>query len=243
MNEPGETTASAGSLRWQQLFWPQSLTEATAFGLLRYFAARTHAPQLILEARADVTGVEYLIGSQLRHRAAVRRAVEQLVDGAIVTSFDAADRNHVTTARRVQLSTNLRQLEPVDAVASQRSILHALTAVGTGEQLTIQIVLGPRHHPQSSSRQPVRDNQAIVSKLLHGVLTDTLPGASQAAAHKLGQHAFTAAVRLGVQAATAERRKVLLTGLAAAIGTAESPDVRVMLRPEKSDRVNTPRAS
>ncbi|WAC90225.1 type IV secretory system conjugative DNA transfer family protein [Mycobacterium sp. Aquia_213] len=243
MPEPRDATASAGSLVWQQLFWPQPLSEAIAFGLLRHWAAQIHAPQLILEARADITGVEYLIGSQLRHAAAVRRAVEQLADGAIVTSFEADDRHDVATVRRIQLSTNARQLEPADAVASQRSILHALTAVGKGERLTIQIVLGPRRHPKDAPAAPTRDNQPVVSKLLHGVLTDTRPGARQALAHKLGQHAFTAAVRLGVQAPTAERRKSLLLGLAAAIGTTEAPDVRVTLRQEKADRMNTPRAS
>lgn len=243
MLESRDATASAGSLVWQQLFWPQPLSEAIAFGLLRHWAAQIHAPQLILEARADITGVEYLIGSQLRHKAAVRRAVERLADGAIVTSFEADDRHDVATARRIQLSTNARQLEPADAVASSRSILHALTAVGKGERLTIQIVLGPRRHPKGAPAEPTRDNQQVISKLLHGVLTDTRPGARQALAHKLGQHAFTAAVRLGVQAPTAERRKSLLLGLAAAIGTAESPDVRVTLRQENADRINTPRAS
>jgi hypothetical protein len=243
MPESRDVTVSAGSLVWQQLFWPQPLSEAVAAGLLRHWAAQTHAPQLILEARADVTGVEYLIGSQLRHAAAVRRAVEQLAGGAIVTSFDAADREHVATARRIHLSTNARQLEPADAVASQRSILHALTAVGKGECLTIQVVLGPRQHPKGVPAEPKRDNQPIVSKLLHGVLTDTRPGVRQALAHKLGQHAFSAAVRLGVQAPSADRRKSLLLGLAAAIGTTESPDVRVTLRNEKPDRVNAPRAS
>lgn len=242
MTEPGATT-SAGSLVWLQLFWPQPLGEATALGLLRYFAARTHAPQLILEARADDRGVEYLLGCQLRHHAAVRRAVEQLVDGAIVTSFEATDRDHIATARRVQLSTTNRQPEPADAVASQRSILHALTAARKGERLTIQIVLGPRHHPKALPREPKRDNQIMVSKLLHGIQAETSPGARQALAHKLGQHAFTAAVRLGVHAATAERRRSLLLSLASAIGTAESPDVRVTLKNEKPDRMNTPRAS
>lgn len=243
MTDSRGVTASAGSLVWQQLFWPQPFTEATALGLLRHFAAQTHAPQLILEARADVTGVEYLIGSQLRHQAAVRRAVEQLVDGAIVTSFDADDREDVATAQRIQLSTNARQLEPADAVASHRSILHALTAAQKGERLTVQIILGPRQHPKTAPAEPKRDNQLTVSKLLHGVLTDTRPGARQALAQKLGQHAFIAAMRLGVQAPTAERRKTLLLGLAAAIGTTESPDVRVTLRSEKPDRMNTPRAS
>lgn len=238
-----DATMSAGSLVWQQLFWPQPLREATAFGLLRHFAARTHAPQLILEARSDHRGVEYLLGSQLRHAAAVRRAVEQLVNGSIVTSVDTADRDPVVTARRIQLSTSARQLEPADPVASHRSILHALTAVGKNERLTIQIVLGPRHHPKVTPPDQHQDNQDLVSKLLYGVRTDTRPGARAALANKLGQHAFTAAVRLGVQASTAERRKTLLTGLAAAIGTAESPDVQIVLRQEKPDRINTPRAS
>ena len=243
MPNSGDVTVSAGSLVWQQLFWPQPLSEATAFGLLRHWAAQTHAPQLILEARADSLGVEYTVGCQLRHKAAVRRAVEQLVDGAIVTSFDTDDREPVKAARRIQLSTNARQLEPVDAVASHRSILHALTAVGKGERLTIQIVLGPRQHPKGVPAEPKRDNQQVVSKLLHGVKADTSPGARQALAHKLGQHAITAAVRLGVHAPSAERRQSLLLGLAAAIGTTESPDVRIMLKNEKPDRVNTPRAS
>jgi hypothetical protein len=149
------------------------------------------------------------------------------VGGAIVTSFETVDREHVATARRIQLSTNTRQLEPADAVASHRSILHALTTAEKGERLTIQIVLGPRQHPKALPSEPKRDNQLVVSKLLHGVLADTRPGARQALGHKLGQDAVTAAVRLGVQAPTAERRKSLVLGLAAAIGTTESPDVRV----------------
>lgn len=243
MTEAHDSTASAGSLGWQQAFFLQTFTNATALGLLRHLAAQTHAPQLILEARADVTGVEYLIGSQLRHQAAVRRAVEQLVDGAIVTSFDPADRGAVRAARRIQLSTNLRQLEPADAVASQRSILHALTAPKKGEQLTIQLVLGPRQHPKAPPAQTKRDTQPLVSKLVNGVLPDDGPGARQTLAHKLSEHAFTAVVRLGVTASTAERRKTLLLGLATAIGTAESPGVRVTLRGEKAGRINTPRAS
>lgn len=243
MPNSGDATVSAGSLVWLQLHFLHNVPEAIALGLLRHWAAQTHAPQLILEARADVTGVEYLVGSQLRHQAAVRRAVEQLVDGSIVTSFASTDRESVKVARRIHLSTNARQLEPVDAVASHRSILHALTAVGKGERLTIQIVLGPRQHPKTPPPEPKRDNQKVVSKLLHGVATDTRPGARQALAHKLGQHAITAAVRLGVHAATAERRRSLVLGLAAAMGTAESPDVRVTLRNEKSHRINTPRAS
>lgn len=128
---------SAGSLVWQQLFWPQPLSEATAFGLLRHWAAQTHAPQLILGARADVTGVEYLIRSQLRHKAAVRRAVEQFA----------------------------RQLEPVDAVASQRSILQRSDRRRERRAPDHPTGACPRQHPKVIPAEPKRDNQLTVSKL------------------------------------------------------------------------------
>lgn len=94
-----------GTLVWQLLFWPHPFREQSAIGLLRHWAAQRHAPPLILEARADVTGVEYLIGSPARHAAAVRRTVEQLVGGSVVTGFDAHDRQQISTARRLRLTT------------------------------------------------------------------------------------------------------------------------------------------
>ena len=234
---------NADSLEWQQLFFPQRLSEASALGLLRHWAAQTHAPQLILEARADITGVEYLIGSQVRHAQAVRRAVEQLVKGSIVTGADSDDRQSLTTARRLRLTTTARPLEPSDPVASGRSILHALTTVQRGERLTLQVVLGPRRHPRLSPPELKSATQPLLSKVLHGVQTDHRPDARQALTRKLGQHGFTAIIRLGVHAATAERRRTLLLGAAAAIGTVETPGVYLQLRPEKVKRLNQPRAS
>ncbi|WP_256277902.1 type IV secretory system conjugative DNA transfer family protein [Mycolicibacterium grossiae] len=237
-----QRTLSADTLVWQRLFWPQPLHEAPALGLLRHWAAQAHAPQLILEARADVTGVEYLVGSQLRHAAGVRRAVEQLVSGAIVTGTEPEERQDITTARRLRLSTTARPLEPSDAVASERSILHALTAVQKGERLSLQIVLGPRRHPKPTPHLPHRADQPALSKVLRGVLPEPSADARQALGRKLGAFGFAGAVRLGVHAGTSERRRVLLLGLAAAIATVEAPGVRLKLSTEKPCRLNQPRS-
>jgi hypothetical protein len=217
MTDQLDLPLTADSLVWQQLFWSERLSKAAAVGLLRHWAAQRHAPQLILEARADVTGVEYLIGSQLRHAQAVRRAVEQLVPGSIVTNADPADRQQVSTARRLRLTTTVRPLEPSDPDASGRSILHALTTMQKGEHVTLQVVLGPRRQPQLGPRDPKRPDQTALSKVLHGVLSDSRPDARQALTRKLGQHGFTATVRLGVHAPTTERRRTMLLGIAAAI--------------------------
>lgn len=230
------------ALVWQQLFWPQPFTEHAALGLLRHWSAQAHAPQLILEARADVTGVEYLIGTQRRHASAVRRAIEQLVDGAIVTGVDEQDRARVLTARRLDLTTSVRPLEPIDPVASSRSILHALTAVTRGERLVVQVVLGPRHHPRLVLPKLPKFAQTVYSRVLYGVDPED-PEARKALIRKIGQHGFAAAIRLGVDAPSAERRRVLLLGLAGAIRTTQSPGVRITLKLENARRVNEPNPS
>ncbi len=244
-DQPDQTNqpVAPNSLVGQQIFFAQPFRPTAALGLLRHWAAQTHAPQLILETRSDVTGIEYFISNQLRHAAAVRRAIEQLVPGTVVTSSDPDDQQSITTARRISLSTKFRPLEPSDALASERSILHALTAVQRHEHLVVQIVLGPRRPPQLAPREVQRADQSLLSKVLHGVEAEQQGDARQALIRKLGQHGFIATVRIGVDAATADRRRTLLMGLAAAIGTIETPGVHLKLHPEKPSRITAPRSS
>ncbi|MGW4370106.1 type IV secretory system conjugative DNA transfer family protein [Nocardia takedensis] len=235
---------TADSLVWQLLFWPSPFREGAATSLLRHWAAQKHAPQLILEARSSSDGVEYLVGSQLRHAQGVRRSVEQLVGGSVVTPFDPGERGDIVTARRMKLTATDWPLEPVDRVASSRSILSALTAVNHGERLVIQVVLGPRRQPMLPPVEPTHgEHQSMASKVWNGLLPDRRPNARQALTRKLGQHGFAAVVRIGVEAGTAERRKSLMLGLAAAIGTVETAGVHFKLADEKAGKINQPKAT
>ncbi|PVA78679.1 type IV secretory system conjugative DNA transfer family protein [Mycobacteroides abscessus] len=231
----------ADVLLWQQVIWPLPLRESAALGLVRHLAAQPHAPQLIAETRSDVTGITYLLGCPLRHAKSTRAVVEQLVRGAVVVPFESSERVPVTTARKVQLSSSVRPLEPIDPVASTRSVLHALTTVDRGEQLVIQQVLGPRLTPRTPPNQSPAAGQSAVSKLWTGVAHERGADARQALSKKIGQHGFAATVRLGVQAPTSERRRTLLLGLAAALGTANAPGVRVLLKPDTAQRLNSPK--
>ncbi|MBF6276397.1 MULTISPECIES: type IV secretory system conjugative DNA transfer family protein [Nocardia] len=235
---------AADSLAWQILFWPSPFREGAATSLLRHWAAQKHAPQLILEARSTSDGVKYLVGSQLRHASGVRRSVEQLVPGSVVTPFDAEERGGIVTARRLKLTATDWPLEPVDRVASSRSILSALTAVKDSERLVIQVVLGPRRQPMLPPVEPAQGGQqSVASKVWSGLLPDRRPNARQALIRKLGQHGFAAVIRIGVEAGTAERRKSLLLGLAAAIGTVETAGVHFKLADEKPKNINDPKAT
>ncbi|MBF6171288.1 type IV secretory system conjugative DNA transfer family protein [Nocardia blacklockiae] len=232
---------TADSLVWQQVFWPAPFPEAAAFSILRHWAAQTHAPQLILETRAESGGVEYLIGSRLRHAQGVRAAIEQLVKGSVMVGYPD-DREPITVARKLKLSS-VRPIEPHDAVASTRSILHALTTVRSGERLVIQQVLGPRWHPHSVPTEPLRYDQSVISRVLRGALPEDRADVRQAIAQKVGQHGFITTLRIGVHAGGAERRRSLLLGLAAAMNTVEAPGVRLTLRPEQPAKLNRPRTT
>lgn len=239
---PTTPALQPGSLVWQLLFFPHPLGEAAALGLVRHWAAQRHAPQLILEARADDRGVEYLVGSQLRHAGQVKRQIESLVPGALVVPFDPHDRHPAVTARRVELTSRIRPLAPTDREQSVRSILSSLTGLRAGERLTIQLVLGPRRRPNLPPERSAKTGQSIASRVLHGVDHER-PDARQALIRKLGEHGFRAAVRLAVEAPTENRRKSLLLGLSSSIATVEAAGAGLRLAPDKPDTVNHPRSS
>ncbi|WP_433683355.1 type IV secretory system conjugative DNA transfer family protein [Nocardia sp. CA-119907] len=233
---------AADTLVWQYILWPSPFREATALGLLTKWAAEQHAPQLILEARSDNRGIEYLVGSQLRHATAVRRSVEQLVPGSVVVNFDGTDRADITTARRLKLTATDWPIEPADRVASERSILGAMTAPRGHERLVLQVILGPRRQPTLPPLEPTNGRQTVISKVFTGIQSERRPDARQALTRKLGQFGFQASLRIGVDAPSAERRKVLLLGLAAAVGTVEGAGVHLRLTNEKAGRINQPRS-
>lgn len=233
---------SPDRLVWLLLFFPQPLGEARALGLLRAWAAQHHAPQLICEARADAHGVEYLLGVQARHATAIRRGIEQLIPGAIVVAAATDDRGTITTARRLTVSSRTRPLEPSDHEASTRSILAALTTARPGERLVLQLVLGPRRHPQLPPAD-IPASQSLLSRLWQGTTPDRRSDTRQAVTRKLAVHGFIATIRLGVHAATEARRHSLLRQLVSALATVETAGVQLRLRPETAARVNQPRAT
>ncbi|SIF23115.1 Type IV secretory pathway, VirD4 components [Mycobacteroides abscessus subsp. abscessus] len=236
-----EAPVGTDGLVWQMVIWPLPLRESAALGLVRHFAAQAHAPQLIVETRADVTGVTYLLGCPQQHASAVQATVERLVRGSMVVPYAAGARAAVITARRVVLSSAVRSLEPIDPVASTRSVLHALTTVGRGEQLVIQQILGPRITPRTAPKPSPVQGQSVASRLWVGVAQDRSAESRQALLKKIGQHGFAAAVRIGVQAPTAERRRTLLLGLTSALSTANAPGVKVLLKSDAAGHLNTPK--
>ncbi|WP_235781145.1 type IV secretory system conjugative DNA transfer family protein [Sinomonas notoginsengisoli] len=226
-------------LIWQRIFWPQPLDDAETIGLLRSWAAQIHAPLIVLEARADRTGVQYLVGTQRRHAGAVRRDIEQLIDDALVVDADE-DRLPSASAGRVAFSPAAQPLQAQDADGSTRAILAALTAVQGSERLVVQVVLGPRISPRLTPRDQPQIDQGLASLLASGVQTEQRTGVRRSVELKRAEPGFAAVVRIGVHAGDEARALNLVRNVVNAFRSLSAPGMRFTFRPEHPDRLNQP---
>ena len=223
---------------WHQLLWPQPLDPDHAVGVLRQWASDQRSPRLILETRATAVGVTHLLGGQPTRVRAAGRTITQLVPGASVVVGDPK-RTPVAVAGRLKASTRHRALRTDDLSSSVRAVLAALMHVRKGEQLTLQLVLGPRRVPLAV---PDNSPSSIVAPwwqvMLYGNGGTVDSEKRSALRAKVCDHGFAATVRIGVVAATAERRTSLLLGLLAALRTSESPGLRIKLAHERAVRID-----
>ncbi|WP_431230436.1 type IV secretory system conjugative DNA transfer family protein [Paenarthrobacter nicotinovorans] len=226
-------------LVWQEIYWPQPLDGAGTLNLLRQWAAQTHAPQVVLEARATKQGVRYLVASQRRHEMAIRRDIEQLVPGSIVAE-GSSERSAATVARRITINQPIRPLAPRDEEGSIRSILASLTGLRGTEMVVVQIVLGPRLAPKLMPSQLPRIDQGIGSLLLGGVQPERRSRVLSEVDRKHSDHGFAAVVRLGVQAGDEARRRLLIGRVSSALGTMLAPGHRIKQHREKVTKLNAP---
>lgn len=233
------TSASTSELAWRQLHWQRPLEHGPASAVLRQWAADRRSPAIVLEVRSTDEGVSYVLGTR---REAVTGAVSTLHDllRASASRVDAAVRAPVAAAGRLTTNTEHRPLRLTEPEATVRALLAALTRVRPGEQLVLQLILGPRRIPLAVPTQT--PSSAVAPWWLTawrgngGQLDGEKRGALRL---KVADHGFAATVRLGASAGSSERHRALLLGALAALRTIEAPGVQLRLRPEPATRLNT----
>lgn len=230
---------SSTSLVWRQVHWPRPLDAEVLLDVVRAWAADHRSPTLVLEVRGRTSGVEYLLGARLPTLLAAKRRLLTRVPEVRLTEL-ADERLPVQAARKLRLSTRHRPLRTDPPELVVRGALGALNAVEHGEELVVQIVLGPRrvplavpNHSPSSVVMPWWE----IAWIGNGGKVD---GEKRAALRaKVADHGFATTVRLGVVAATPARRRELLLGIYNALRLGEAPGVRVRLARDSIRKLNT----
>lgn len=227
-------------LVWRELHPQRPLEPAAVAATVRSWAADSRSPLLALETWAEGRGVRYLIGTPgaALHSTA---AVLQTFAGSAVTSPEPAGVRPVLGAvASLRLSTRHRPLAVANPETVVRAVLGALTRLQPDEALVLQLLLGPRRIPLAVPTQsPAALTAPWYQTAWHGESARLDSEKRSALRTKVAEHGFACTLRLGVRAASRQRRRALLLGLFAAVRTLEAPGVRMRLVPERPDRLQT----
>ena len=224
---------------------PRPLEADQVEAMLLRLAADRAAPPLVFEARSDHRReVTFLLGTPAEHVRWVQRTVRGLVPGIALTGANPGDRKPVTRVARVRQRPRRLALRADASELVATGLLIALTTrLAPGEQVVVQVLLGPRVPARHLPRELANPVQPWWSQMLTG--TEEAP--KKVREHvdvRSGQAGFAAAVRIGVSAATRSHGRQLILGVLGALSVAEDRHVYLDLIRESSRHLNdasTPR--
>lgn len=204
-------------LVWSQVHWPNPTGSKELIDLLRRLAVEHGRPPFVLEAIGENGTIRHRIGTIAKHAGMIRHLVHALVPGSVLSSdlprplSDVALRMHV---RRGELGFQ------DDSAAVSRLILAALAATGTGESLTLQVLVGRGWPPQVAARKPFDPTQSFFSELVLGPRRANSENA-HALTKRASEPSIELAIRIGASADSPTRSTMLLRGLTSALHAAE----------------------
>lgn len=203
---------------WRQLELPSVIAPERARAVLLGLAALANQPRLVLEAVGQGGRVTWRLGADddvaLRKAAHVIRT--HLPDAVVTPLTDCGRGSDVgtggpTTAAQLRIpGARHLPLAERDTESVTRSLLAALAAPGTHEQLRLQVLLGVRTWPRTAPAQDDARRPAVDAK--HG------------------QHGFGCAIRIAASSGSTARARQLVNQAAAASRGLETPGVAISLR-------------
>jgi hypothetical protein len=242
MITPSRRSQDAGS-GWvfSQLHLPRPLDGEQVEAMLLRLAADRAAPPLVFEARAGHGQlVRHLAGTPAEHVVWVQRTLRHLLPGLDLDGI-TEPRPAVQRSVRLRLRPRPLALAPQRAEVTALSLLSALDArLEAGEELVLQIMLGPRIAPRHLPKSLPDPAQPWWQLLTSGQIDAARPVREQIDT-RTGQHGFAATIRIGVTASTPQRRQQLVIGVLGALSTAGDRGTYMDLTFEPAARLNQPR--
>lgn len=236
-----ETTAMArkDALVWRGISWPRPFDEDAALELLTRIASDHTLGHVVFEVRGDSRKVHYLVGCSPDRVHSVSSALTTHVEDARFCT--AVSRRLPTLAAKVRMTHPSLALSSDRVMAAVRAVLAGFAAAKRdGEELVLQVILGPRIRPHTVPDHATDPRSTWFGLLLFGErpASADIKASMKARAHT---HAFKTVIRLGVNAQTKGRAVQLLTGLHASLKVAEAAGARLHIAAEAPSAIHAAR--
>lgn len=222
-----------------RLYLPRPIQASALTNVLSRLAGPDVPRPLSLEVYADDAGIQHVLGCTPTGVHQLTHLLRGLLPGLATGS---ATRPSLRSVGRVEARQHGMPPSSPDAELLSTDLYSALAARKQGEAVGLQVVLGRAHAPQAVNGNHPDPLQPVGSKLWHGIknaTTDTR--------RRLQEHAAEArlqvAVRIGVDAATAERRAALVHGVFGSLHRLSAIGVQLRLVREGPARLRSASAA
>ena len=221
-----------------RLHLPSPLAAENVGELLARLAQPDAPIPLILETRATDDGIAYLVGVHPFATEHLKRLLGDFVPGIRSLVTQTSDRVPVEAGGHIVAHPSGLPIRVDNADATVRAIYSAFGARRPGETIVVQVIIGLGHPPRALPTKVADPSAPLWKSLSHG--TQLVPAEMRSRMKATAEQPnLDVSIRIGADAPTPDRRKRLVTEVVGALGTAQSPGVRLQLIREDIQRLNT----
>lgn len=227
------------SFTWRIAHLPRPLRWPTVLEAVHRLVADPTLGTLTFETRATPAELQFLIGADQGKIRAVGELLGDLVPGLCLTTLERA-RTPLDLAAGVSVSHPSLSLETGRVEALTRAILASMSGLAEDEELALQVIVGSRLAPVTTTTEIPDARQPWWSLLTIG--TRHLSGEALArTSARRRQHGALVSLRLAATSSTPPRAKALIQRLFGGLRVAEAAGVRLRLTPDSPLHFNSVR--
>lgn len=199
----------AEPLHWQRLHLSAPVDPDHAGAALVALASLPGSPRIVLETISQRGRVTWRVGARVEQASDIARALTTHLPDARIAPDTTVELQPVTAAKVRARGVDRLPLHNDAVEAVTRSVLAAMARTRRGEELRLQVVLGPRLRPRTIRDVDPIDRRAVLTKL--------------------AEHGFGCAIRIAATAQSPDRAAGLIRSLGSAWHALDAPGVHLSL--------------
>ncbi|MBC9944190.1 type IV secretory system conjugative DNA transfer family protein [Leucobacter sp. cx-328] len=213
-------------------------TSAEVYRLLDLLSPAGTPRPLVFEAYAGDDGIRHFIGRDASGKAPLRTLIRAQLPGSLLLRT----KRPTPPDRVARLKASPRAIPLSDSAleATLHALYGALAGRRNGETIALQVVFGRGYRPMTVPAKIADPAPSLAQLLLRGGSTAPTETRKRVSAHAAAPR-IEVTVRVGVSAATPERRRMLRGQLLGALAQLEAPGTKLSLTPEPPNKWVTAR--